>query len=240
MAPLNVGSLCYNYQSVDVIGPFDVLGSGSKELIKIVQFYSPDFTDEIAAKAPDFAFHHIGLTLDPVPLTGGLNVTPTTTIEDCPELDILLLGGPLPHVFQLDEKYAEFIRRHVAAGKLLWTNCTGSFVAAQAGVLDGKTATINNVEVGWVSQKYPKVNWTLDTKWVVDGNIWTAAGAVKGMDMAAHWLKEKYGDDVFRMSTLGLDHEPKNQDGFTETLPPRYDASGKQLPSHLFNYRTSF
>lgn len=240
MAPFHVGSLCYTYQAIDVIGPLDVLGSGSKEVVEILKYYTPASTDDIVAKAPQFVFHHIGLTLDPVPLTGGVNITPTTTLEECPELDLLLLGGPVPHTFQLDPKYVDFVRRHVAAGKLLWTNCTGAAVAASTGVLDGKNATVNNYEYGWVRHAYPKVNWTMESKWVVDGNIWTAAGAVKGMDMAAHWLKETYGNDIFIFSTSGLDHEPKEADGLTDVLPKRLDANGKQLPTHIFPHHPSY
>lgn len=138
MAPFHIGSLCYPYQAVDVIGPLDVLSSAGQEVFQISQTYSPSFSKELASKVPEFVYHHIGLTMDPVPLTGGFLATPTTTVEDCPELDCLILGGPAPHLYQPDPKYADFIRRHVAKGKLLWTTCTGAYVAASAGVLDGK------------------------------------------------------------------------------------------------------
>lgn len=55
-------------------------------------------------------------------LSSHLTIVPTVTVDDCPELDVLILGGPNPVDFELHPKYAEFIRRHVAAGKLLFTN----------------------------------------------------------------------------------------------------------------------
>jgi transcriptional regulator GlxA family with amidase domain len=189
------------------------------------------------ARAPNFIFHHIGLTKEPVRLLSStLTIVPTTTVDECPELDCLLLGGPNPEGWTLDPKYAEFIRRHVAAGKLLFTTCTGAFVAAQAGVLDGKNATVNHIEYEWVKKRYPKVKWTMEKQWVVDGNLWTGSGAVAGMDMIAHWIKENFGLGVLTDGALGLDFVPRDVDGLFTVLPKRFDADGKQISTHVFKY----
>ncbi|KAM6514405.1 hypothetical protein FALCPG4_015551 [Fusarium falciforme] len=121
---------------------------------------------------------------------------PSTTMDKCPELDILLVGGPNPINFKLHPKHADFIRKHVAAGKLLFTNCTGAAVVASTGVLDGKNATINNIAFQLMKQIYPNVKWANDKKWVMDGNIWTSGGAVSGIDMFSYWIRENYGLNV--------------------------------------------
>jgi transcriptional regulator GlxA family with amidase domain len=233
MAALNFGSLVYDYQAIDVVGPTDLLNSSSKALAKELAKYIP-VENEIFQKAPDFNFHHIGLTLEPVHLlTSNLTIVPTTTVDDCPELDFLLLGGSDPkESLQLPDKYADFIRRHVAAGKVLFSTCTGAAVVAATGVLDGKRATVNNIEYDWLRKNYPRVKWTKDTKWVVDGNIWTASGAVAGMDMFAHWLQENYGLKVLTLGALGLDYEPRDADGMFTVLPKRYDEHGQQIATH--------
>lgn len=239
MSPLRVGALAYTYQAIDVIGPLDVLSSGSHWVAQSLKEYRP-MSDELIALAPEIEYHHIGVTLDPVPLTAGVSIVPTATVEDALNLDILILGGPVPSTFELHPKFAEYIRQHVSAGKLLFTNCTGSLVAAMAGVLDGRNATINNAEFEWIKKRYPKVNWTTETKWVVDGNIWTAAGALAGMDMTAHWLNEKYGQDVLTLSTMGLDFEPRDVHGVQNVIPKRYDSGGKQITTHIFPYYDSY
>ena len=236
MAPFHFGALVYNYQAIDVVGPFDLLNSSGKALFNALRFYTPAIDDKLISHAPEFIFHHIGETLEPVHLlSSSITIVPTTTLEDCPELDALLIGGPDIAPFELSPKYAEFIRRHVAAGKLIFSTCTGAGVLAMAGVLDGKAATINNFEYAYTVRAFPKVNWTKDKKWVVDGNIWTGSGAVAGMDMFAHWIKENYGLDVLTLGAAGLDHEPRDIDGaFDTVLKQRYDASGKRLPAHVF------
>lgn len=237
MAPIHVGCPIYDYQAIDVVGLTDLLNSSSKLVLQLIGEYGP--VDNAAlARAPEFVFHQIGAeTRDPVTLlSSSLTLVPTTTVAECPALDILILGGPNPANFALDPQFAELVRRHVAAGKLLFTNCTGAAVAASTGVLDGRRATVNHVEYEYVAKRYPAVQWTRDVKWVVDGNVWTASGAVAGMDMVSHWLKENFGLDVLTYGAKGLDYEPRDVDGLLTVLPKRYDADGKQISTHVFSY----
>lgn len=234
MAPIHFGCLVFDYQAIDVIGPCDLLNSASKRLMTASSFFSP-VDEEALARAPEFVFHHIGETREPVPLlSSALTLVPTTTVDDCPELDCLLVGGPNPAGHQVPPTYVEFIRRHVAAGKLLFTTCTGAAVVAATGVLDGKQATINNLEYNWVAKQFPNVKWTKDKKWIVDGNIWTGSGAVAGMDMIAHWVKENFGLNVLQQGSLSLDYEPRDSDGLFNVLPQRYDSTGQKISTHVF------
>lgn len=235
MSPLQFGVLVYDFQAIDVIGPTDLVNSSSKAYLQACSSFMK-IDPEVLSRTRDFTFHHIGVTRDPVILaSSSITLVPSTTVDECPELDILLLGGPDPVNFELHPKFADLIRNHVAAGKLLFTTCTGAAVAAAAGVLDGKRATINHAVIPFVKQKFPNVNWTDEKKWVVDGNFWTAGGAVAGMDMFAHWLKEKFGLDVLILGSSLLDYEPRDIDGILNVLPKRFDESGKQLPTHSFN-----
>jgi transcriptional regulator GlxA family with amidase domain len=235
MPPFHIGALVFDYQAIDVIGAFDLLNSSGKGILNAINYFTP-VDEKVLSRAPEFVFHHIGETLEPVNLlSSSVTIVPTTTIEECPELDALLIGGPNPVGFKLSKKYAEYIRRHVAAGKLLFTTCTGSSVVASTGVLDGKSATINNIEYAHTKKQYPKVNWTKEKKWIVDGNIWTGSGAVAGMDMMAHWLKENYGLGVLTAGAAGLDFEPRDvQGGLDTVLEQRYDEGGKRLSPHEF------
>jgi transcriptional regulator GlxA family with amidase domain len=70
-------------------------------------------------------------------------------------------------------------------------------------------------------------------KGVVDGNIWTGTGAVAGMDMFAHWIKENFGMKVLIQGSSGLDYEPRNKEGLFDVLPQRYDENGKHLSTHI-------
>ncbi|CEJ62785.1 hypothetical protein PMG11_11274 [Penicillium brasilianum] len=234
MAPIHVGALVFDYQTIDVIGPCDLLNSASKMLMEGINQYTP-VDPALLEKAPDFVFHHIGENLDPVhQLTSSVTMVPTVTVDDVPELDILLVGGDSPRETNLPPKLQDLIRRHVASGKLLFTTCTGSAVVAATGAIDGRRATVNNLEFNWVKNKYPNVNWTKEKKWIIDGNIWTGSGAVAGMDMVAHWIKETFGLDILIQAALSLDFEPRDVDGLFNVFPPRYDSVGNKISTHVF------
>lgn len=234
MAPIHIGCLVFDYQAIDVIGPCDLLNSATKRLMTGISLYVP-VDPRTIEKAPEFVFHHIGETIAPVNLlTSAITLVPTVTVDDVPELDILIIGGDSPARSNIPEKYKEFIRRHVAAGKLLFTTCTGSAVVAGTGALDGRRATVNNLEYNYVKNRYPAVQWTREKKWIVDGNVWTGSGALAGMDMVAHWIKENFGLDVLLQAALSLDYEPRDADGLFTVFPQQYDADGNKLSTHVF------
>lgn len=213
MPPIQFGILMVPYQTIDVAAPLDVLTSCSKDGLKEMEAFGWPGTAGITEKAIDIKFHHINDTMDPVTMTGGVKIHPTTTIDNCPELDYLLVGGPDPANYTLSDGFADFLRKHVKAGKGLFTTCTGGHAIACSGVLDGKNATTNHGAVDFAKKMRPQVNWNKEKRWVVDGNIWTAGGAIAGMDMMAHWVIENYGLDLIRLSFVGLDYHPKNADG---------------------------
>ena len=218
MAPIHFGFLMIPYQALDVVGPLDVLSSCSAEYIKEMEAHG--VPKGISEKAPEIVFHHIGLTMEAVKLTGNYHVQPTTTYDKCPPLDYLLVGGPKPD-YQLPPEFAKFLQTRVKEVKVLFSTCTGGMVLAAAGLLDGRNATTNHGVVPAAREIFPKVKWTTERQWVVDGNLWTAGGACAGMDAMAEWVVSNYGEDVAEAGFSALDYE-------------RRDVEGKRVPLKKF------
>ncbi|KFZ23450.1 hypothetical protein V502_02063 [Pseudogymnoascus sp. VKM F-4520 (FW-2644)] len=216
MAPIQFGIVMTPCQPLDIIGPLDLLSSCTKEMLQSLSdagvLATMGFPLELGDHGIDIEFHHISDTLEPVTYIGNVKALPTTTCNTCPPLDFLLVGGPDPS-WVLAAPLAEMVRDHVAAGKVLYTTCSGAICVAQTGVLDGKNATTNHGLVELAKSLYPKVKWTKDLRWVVDRNIWTAGGAVAGMDMLAYWVMENYPVELGRFSHAGLDYEPRDVNG---------------------------
>ncbi|KUJ14278.1 DJ-1/PfpI family protein-like protein [Mollisia scopiformis] len=210
MPPIQFGVLLFPSQTVDTAMPLDTLSSCSKHAISLWVAHDPTYAP-LLAQAIDIEYHHIAPTLSPVPLTGGFKVLPSTTIAACPPLDFLLIGGPELD-FQFSPEMTAFIQTHVAAGKGLFTNCTGALPVAATGVLDGRTATVNHEALEVARAKWPRVNWVRE-QWVVDGGVWTAGGACAGMDMMAWWVVERCGREVARLGFRGLDYVPRDVEG---------------------------
>ncbi|KAK0111721.1 hypothetical protein ONS95_002062 [Cadophora gregata] len=212
MAPIQFGILMIPYQMLDVAGPIDLLSTSSKTLIEHYAAAGFPGMAGLPEKAIDIQFHHINTTMDPVLMSANINLVPTTTVDACPPLDYLLIGGPDPLTFKLDEKFAEFIRKHVESGKGVFTTCTGGLAISSSGVLDGRKATTNHQALEMARQMRPQVNWVKE-QWVEDGQFWTAGGACAGMDMFSHWVAKHYAPEVAAVGLDGLDFEPRDIEG---------------------------
>lgn len=89
-----------------------------------------------------------------------------------------------------------FIRQVFPRLRYLLTVCTGSALAAQAGVLDGKRATSNKLNWELVTALTDRVDWVRQARWVADGNCWTASGVSAGMDATLAFVEAVYGRPV--------------------------------------------
>lgn len=223
MAPIQFGVLMVPYQTIDVAGPLDILSSCSKRLIGPLEAAGFPGTAGMTEKAIDIEFHHINETMDPVALTAGIKALPTTTCDECPSLDFLLIGGPDPFTFRLSDRFAQFLRAHSKAGKGVFTTCTGALAISPSSVLDGKNATTNHGALEIATKMNPKVKWT-QKQWVIDGNFWTAGGACAGMDMMANWVIQNYGMEIAKLGFYALDYEPRDVDG-NRLLPQQHGVS---------------
>jgi transcriptional regulator GlxA family with amidase domain len=165
MAPIQFGMLLIPFQLLDVAAPLDILSSVS--IPYLTSLASMGVPPALASKGIDIEFHHIGLTMDPVTHTAGFKSYPTCTVQDCPQLDYLLIGGPEPsYIKSLLPQMAQFIHERAEEVKTLFTTCTGSIVVAATGLLDGKSATTNHAAVPMAAQIFPQVKWSADNQWV--------------------------------------------------------------------------
>src|SRR5216683_3136115 len=74
--------------------------------------------------------------------------------------------------------------------------CTGAFLLAESGLLDGRTATTHWSRAAELQRRYPKVRVEEDRIWVRDGDVYTSAGVSAGMDLALALIEEDLGADV--------------------------------------------
>ncbi|KAM0708144.1 hypothetical protein Q7P35_004794 [Cladosporium inversicolor] len=234
MTPTQIGTLVYNYQAIDVVGPCDLLMNCTRTFLSYEQKHQP-IDSTTLEKAREIVVHHIGNDPNAIQLPlAGFRIQRTVAVQDCPELDCLLIGGPMPEGFEFPAEYVELIKRHIERGKTLFATCTGAYALATTGLLDGMNATVNNSEFNQIAAEFPRVKWSREKKWVVDGNIWTSGGAMAGMDMIAHWIKETFGLDVLTAGARCLDYEPRDIDGMHTVIPQRYDSEGKHVSTHFF------
>ena len=103
-----------------------------------------DFTGpfEVLSRIPDSTIHVIAKTKSQVCDIQGLILTPEMSIAEAPEFDVLLVpGGYGQQQLMDDEEVLSLIRSHSAAGRLVFSVCTGALLCGAAGVLRGRQAT---------------------------------------------------------------------------------------------------
>lgn len=91
-----------------------------------------------------------------------------------------------------------FVKRALQTSRRIAAPCTGAFLLAQAGVLDGRRATTHWRFANDLQRRFPKVVVEEDQIFIVDGPIWTSAGMTATIDMALAMIEKDHGQDVSR------------------------------------------
>ncbi|WYZ46141.1 hypothetical protein EsH8_IX_000366 [Colletotrichum jinshuiense] len=203
MAPLGskksirIGVMLEDVQLSDIMG-IDLFGNLSREYYNKIKDFDPELA-QWADHPVDIQFFFISSTLEPAPMTPGLKFVPNITYDDCPrDLDLVLIGGPLPS--HRPPQADRFMKEAFAQTPVWLTTCTGSMWLASAGVLEGKKGTTNREFLVAARQMHPETEW-LDQRWVVekkefngegDGELWLGGGAGAGLSMIITYLNKNF------------------------------------------------
>ena len=139
---------------------------------------------------------------------GGLLVQPHATIRDHPALDILVVpGGHGTRREVANAPLLDWIVDQDARTELTTSVCTGAFLLAERGLLDGRRATTHWGSIDRMRRRYPAVE-TLDSERVVDaGHLITSAGVSAGIDMALHVVARLHGGEVAVQTARAMEYE---------------------------------
>ena len=145
---------------------------------------------------------------EPIRCNNPLTVVPDYTLENCPDMDILLVPGGRGTRPALDRpELIEWIVARAAKAELTTSVCTGSFLLAKAGLLDGKSATTYFASVPFMREHFPKVDTQENVRWVDAGNVVSSAGVSAGIDMALYLLQRLYGKEVADATARNIEYE---------------------------------
>ncbi len=156
---------------------------------------------EALALARDYGEREIELfaaavTREPVRLRGGLRVVPDYSFGSEPAADVIVIpGGPGTR----DEAAWRPVVAWVSARRetpLLTSVCTGSFVLARAGLLDGHGATTHYARLEELRAQHPEVHVVDDRRVVDEGGVITAGGVTSGIDLGLHLVARFFGDEL--------------------------------------------
>lgn len=198
--------LWQNMTMLDVLGPHQFLG------------FVPDLKVVTFAKAAD-----------PVVTDTGVRLIPDHDFSTCPPLDILLVGGgvnPLPEM--QDEDVMSFLRQAGDGAAYVTSVCTGALILAEAGLLKGYRATTH-----WAYKErlalYPGVE-VVAGRVVADRNRITGGGVTAGIDFALTLIGKLAGPEAAAGLQLMAEYDPQppTNVGSPDSAPPELVAAVRQ------------
>jgi transcriptional regulator GlxA family with amidase domain len=174
-------------QIIDITGPLEVFGRAARWLTEEHGRRTPAYTVEIAAsKSGPFA------------TSSGIRLIADHAISDLRgPIDTLMVAGGRGVTDALrDRALIKWRRGSLRRTRRLCSVCTGAFLLAEAGLLDGRTATTHWRHCDRLAARYPAVSVEIDPIFVRDGKIFTSAGVTAGIDLALALVEEDHGRDV--------------------------------------------
>jgi transcriptional regulator GlxA family with amidase domain len=175
-------------QSLDVTGPVEVFATASR----------------VHAGAPAGRRGARGYTIEVVTpggrgvaLSNGLRLSADRLPGPRAALDtIVVAGGHGARHAGRDDPAVRWVRRAAPRARRVTSVCTGAFVLAAAGLLDGRRATTHWAYCRALAERHPLIDVDADPIHVRDGDVWTSAGVTAGMDLALALVEEDLGREV--------------------------------------------
>ena len=191
-----VGILLYDEVEVlDCNGPFEVFTTATRVALRRGWTTEPFHVATIAARDRT------------VTARGGLQLVASRSVDDHPPLDILIVPGGLQGPAEADERLIAWLTETAEKAVITASVCTGAFLLATAGLLDGLEATSHWEDVDDLERRFPQVGVKRHTRWVDQGRVVTSAGVSAGIDMSLHLVRREEGEELAKATARQMEYE---------------------------------
>ncbi|MHB1090173.1 MAG: DJ-1/PfpI family protein [Ilumatobacteraceae bacterium] len=174
-----------NVEVLDFAGPYEVFTTASR-VHRRSRPSDPDLFKVII----------IGRTGAPVRARAGLSIHPDYYFKNHPPIDILVVPGGVVTQELSEPEVANWIAVSSRMSRLTASVCTGAFLLAQAGLLNGRSATTHWEDIEDLKRMFPSLNVQTGKRWVDDGAVVTSAGISAGIDMSLHLIERIAGREL--------------------------------------------
>ncbi|GGD77999.1 GlxA family transcriptional regulator [Caballeronia grimmiae] len=149
-------------------------------------------------RGPCYEVHLLSPHGGPLESSGGMTLQTEAFGE--PEFDTIIVGS-VTDVWSapFEPELASFVKAAASASRRVASICSGAFVLAEAGLLDGRRATMHWAHASEFKTRYPQVIAEEDRIFINDGPIWTSAGMTAGIDLALALLDNDLGSDAAKL-----------------------------------------
>ncbi|WP_156727305.1 GlxA family transcriptional regulator [Streptomyces apocyni] len=197
----------------------------------ITEVWGTDHTDR---GVPAFDLRRVAADPAPIPLRGGLSLTPDRTLTWLDRASLILVPGLDDHRSPAPDPVLRALRRAHHRGTPIAALCGGAFTVAQAGLLDGRRAVTHWNLAELLRTQHPQVTVEPDALFIEDDNIWTSAGTAAGIDLCLHLIRTAHGAEAaasIARSMVTAPFRTGTQAQFIEHPTPHADRDADALAS---------
>lgn len=174
---------------IDALGPWEVFQDVSIE--------GKDFDA--------FDLFTVAESLEPVSGSAGIKVVPNYTFENAPQPKVVVIGaqaGRSPAMFDWLKKTSE-------KADVIMSVCTGAFLLAQSGLIDGKTATTHHDFFDGFEKRFPKITLKRGLRFVEEKKFSSAGGLTSGIDLALRVVERYFGRERAEKTAFYMEYQSK-------------------------------
>jgi transcriptional regulator GlxA family with amidase domain len=193
-----------DFQLLDAAGPIAAFELPAREMGE------PAYRLRVVARSagPVVSSAGVALMAEALPDTRGIDT-------------LLVVGGRGTRGTEPHMELLAWLRETAAAARRVTSVCTGAFLLAAAGLLDGRTATTHWRYAPSLARQYPSIRVEPDRIFVRDGDLWTSAGITAGIDLALALIAEDLGEAIAKRTARRLvvhHRRPGGQSQFSALL----------------------
>ncbi len=201
---------------------------------EILDFAGPSevFASTRVDNKPAFLCYTVGITGEPITSQGFVQINPEFSIDTCPQPDIIVLPGGGTSSALASPELIQWVKQTGAESEIAMSVCTGAFVLASAGLLDGKEATTYHSAIDGLRGFAPYTIVHEDQRWVDNGRVVTSAGVSAGIDASLHVVLRLHGKETAQATAdyMEYDWRPLEVTGkivVSPGAPEQYTAAQK-------------
>jgi putative intracellular protease/amidase/YHS domain-containing protein len=150
-----------------------------------------------------FRLYTVGETRKPIRTSGGMQIVPDYTIEDAPPPKVIVIPAQSPP----SAAVLEWVRKSSKTTDVTMSVCTGAFVLAKTGLLNGKSATTYHGAFERFAMQFPEIQVKRGARFVENGNLATAGGLSSGIDLALRIVERYYGRNVAKNTAYNMEYQ---------------------------------
>lgn len=208
----------HNSMATTIFGPMDILNQAGRLWNRVNNTARSPYFDVTIASADG----------RPIRTVNRVEIQPHCSIEEIEHTDLMMIASAtdIEKILEKNPELIDWIRHQYHQGAHVASICTGVFLLAETGLLDGKSATLHWGFAEAFKRRYPKVALQQDRMFIDHGRLYCSAGVSAGMDLSLYLVAKFCGKKAARESakTMILDMDRSAQTPYDCFLPPREHA----------------